>query len=87
MRIKIPTIKHITVKGDFIKLDALLKLAGIVSTGGEAKTLIQNSEAFVDGLPVTARGRKIKDGTLVRVGNRVLKVKTEPLPPEGEQAV
>ncbi|MDR2421578.1 MAG: RNA-binding S4 domain-containing protein [Oscillospiraceae bacterium] len=75
-RIRIPLVYRILIKGEHIKLDSLLKLAGITSTGGEAKELIQGGLVFVDGLPVTARGRKIKDGMTVKTGDRILRVKT-----------
>ncbi|MDR1065589.1 MAG: RNA-binding S4 domain-containing protein [Oscillospiraceae bacterium] len=74
-KIQIPVVQTIAVKEEFIKLDSLLKLAGAVSTGGEAKELIQNGQVFVDGIPITARGRKIKDGMTVRVRNKILRVK------------
>jgi ribosome-associated protein len=74
-RIRIPLVYRILIKGEHIKLDSLLKLAGIAATGGEAKDLIQSGRVFVDGIPVTARGRKIKDGTTVKTGDRILRVK------------
>jgi ribosome-associated protein len=74
-KIQIPVVQTIAVKEEFIKLDSLLKLAGAVSTGGEAKELIQNGQVLVDGIPITARGRKIKDGMTVRVRNKILRVK------------
>ncbi|MDR1328424.1 MAG: RNA-binding S4 domain-containing protein [Oscillospiraceae bacterium] len=74
-KIQIPVVQTIAVKDEFIKLDSLLKLAGAVSTGGEAKELIQSGQVLVDGIPVTARGRKIKDGMTVRVRNKILRVK------------
>ncbi len=34
----------IKITDDFIRLDTLLKLAGITETGGQAKFIIQNGE-------------------------------------------
>ena len=42
-------IKRLSIKEDFIRLDSAMKLAGIVSTGGHAKTVIQNGEVKVNG--------------------------------------
>lgn len=54
--------KKINIKGDYIKLDAALKCAGLVSTGGHAKIVIQNGEVKVNGEVCTQRGRKLKSG-------------------------
>ncbi|MDR2616190.1 MAG: RNA-binding S4 domain-containing protein [Oscillospiraceae bacterium] len=76
-RIRIPLVYRILINEEFIKLDSLLKLAGITATGGEAKELIQNGRVFVDGIPVTARGRKIKVGMTVKTGDKVLRVQAK----------
>lgn len=54
--------KKISVKEEFIRLDSAMKLAGIVSTGGHAKTVIQNGEVKVNGEVCLARGKKLKSG-------------------------
>ena len=54
--------KKISVKEDFIRLDSAMKLAGLVSTGGHAKTVIQNGEVKVNGEVCLARGKKLKSG-------------------------
>ncbi|MDR0445571.1 MAG: RNA-binding S4 domain-containing protein [Oscillospiraceae bacterium] len=66
--------ERVGIKEDFIKLDSLLKFAGVASTGGEAKELIQSGDVLVDGEPATQRGRKIKPGMTVEAGKRVLYV-------------
>lgn len=40
---------EITIKTEFIKLDALLKFANLVSSGGEAKIRIAEGEVLVNG--------------------------------------
>ena len=54
--------KKISVREDFIRLDSAMKLAGIVSTGGHAKTVIQNGEVKVNGEVCLLRGKKLKSG-------------------------
>ena len=76
MRIKLKGVRCINIFGDFIRLDTLLKLASVVSTGGEAKILIQNGEVFVNRERCTKRGKKIRPGHIVRYGNNILTVKT-----------
>lgn len=54
--------KKLSIKEDFIRLDSAMKLAGLVSTGGHAKKLIQNGEVTVNGEICLARGKKLKSG-------------------------
>lgn len=43
--------ENFQIRGEYITLDALLKAAGIVGSGGEAKERIQAGEIRVDGEP------------------------------------
>lgn len=52
---------------DFIKLDALLKVAGIADSGGRAKHLIQEGLVRVNGEATTQRGKKIRKGDVIEV--------------------
>jgi len=72
MTVKIPKVKNIYVKGEYIKLDALLKYAYIASSGGEAKHLIKNGEVYVGGTQCMQRGKKIYAGDIVRYGDNTL---------------
>ena len=56
---------RIHIDTEFIRLDALLKYAGLVQTGGEAKLRIQGGEVRVDGEICTQRGKKLRDGDTV----------------------
>ena len=47
---------------EFIKLDAALKLANAVESGGMAKTVIQSEEVLVNGGICTMRGKKLYPG-------------------------
>jgi len=75
MKVKVSGVRIINITGDFIRLDSLLKYAAIVSTGGEAKLLINGGEVFVCGAPCYERGRKIRAGDVVRCGGGTLLVK------------
>lgn len=57
-----------------IKLDQFLKLQGMVSTGGQAKFLIQNSEVKVNGAVETRRGRQLENGDKVEIFDEQLDV-------------
>ena len=54
----------------FIKLDQFLKWQGIAQTGGEAKILIQEGEAIVNGKIETRRGKKLRNGDRVTIANK-----------------
>lgn len=64
--------KTLSINGEFIRLDALLKLAGYVSTGGHAKMVIQNGEVLVNGEVCTMRTKKMRSGDCAELdGNKV----------------
>lgn len=67
-------METIQIETPFIKLDALLKFAAMVGTGGEAKTIIQDGLVSVNGEICTQRGKKIHPGDTVSVGGQVLAV-------------
>ena len=56
---------RIKITTEFIKLDALLKFASMVGSGGEAKALIQDGMVKVNGEVCTMRGKKIRPGDKV----------------------
>lgn len=57
----------IEINTEFIRLDALLKFAAVVGTGGEAKTLIQEGEVKVNGETCTMRTKKLRPGDTVEI--------------------
>ena len=57
--------KNLPISTEFIKLESALKLANAVYSGGEAKELIQNGEAKVNGEVCTMRGKKLRPGDQV----------------------
>lgn len=54
--------KDFILKGDYIRLDDLLKNVGVVNTGGHAKIVIQDGEVKVNGEVCTMRGKKLREG-------------------------
>ena len=50
---------------EFIKLDQLIKYAGIAYSGAEAKDMVINGYAAVNGEVCTMRGKKIRPGDVV----------------------
>lgn len=60
-------MEEILIETEFIKLDQLLKFAGVVQTGVEAKMVIADGCVLVDNEVETRRGRKIYDGMVVAI--------------------
>jgi len=75
MKVKLNNVNGVYITGEYIKLDALLKFASLVSTGGEAKQRINNGEVYTGKEVCTSRGKKIRPGTIVRMGKEVILVK------------
>ena len=67
-------METINISTEFIKLDALLKYAALVGTGGEAKTVIAEGLVEVNGEVCTVRGRKLRPGDRVRFAGAELLV-------------
>jgi ribosome-associated protein len=58
-----------------ITLGQALKASNLVGSGGEAKILIQNGEVRVNGEVETRRGRKLRKGDVVEVGDERLEIR------------
>ncbi len=67
----------ILIHTEYIKLEALLKYAGLAETGGEAKLLIQDSQVSVNGQVCTMRGKKLRGGDTVTLEGRTVLVRSE----------
>ena len=52
----------LNIETEFIKLEAALKYASLVATGGEAKAVILDGMVTVNGEVCTMRGKKLRDG-------------------------
>ncbi len=63
---------EVQISTEFIKLDALLKFAGLCDTGGQAKEDILAGLVTVNGEPCTQRGKKCRPGDKVTYGGQVL---------------
>ena len=66
--------RTVEIATPYIKLEALLKFAGLTGTGGESKIRILEGEVQVNGEVCTQRGRKLRDGDRVTLGKEVLVV-------------
>lgn len=67
-------MKTIRIRDEFIKLGQLLKLAGLVETGVDAKNVVQTGLVKVNGEIDTRRGRKIVSGDIVEFDGESVQV-------------
>ena len=63
--------KSIKLRKDepFITLGVLLKIAGLIDTGGQAKWFLAENKVLVNGEEDNRRGRKLYHGDVVEVSN------------------
>ncbi|MFI8718677.1 RNA-binding S4 domain-containing protein [Stenotrophomonas sp. NPDC077464] len=59
---------------DYVELKQLLKLADLVTSGGEAKTVIGDGQVRVDGEVELRKACKIRAGQQVQFGDTVIHV-------------
>ena len=59
--------QKISIDTEFITLGQLLKDAGIISTGGQAKWFLQENPVSVNGEPEDRRGKKLRKGDVVTI--------------------
>ena len=66
--------EEIQIHTEFIKLQDLLKFAGAVGTGGQAKELIQAGAVTVNGESCTMRGKKCRPGDEISLDGRTVRI-------------
>ena len=64
----------VPIRGETIRLGQLLKLAGVLDAGGEAKAFLAAEPALVNGAPEERRGRQLAPGDVVVAGGVELRI-------------
>ncbi len=64
-------MKTIHINTPFITLGQLLKYAGIIQSGGDAKVFLANNRITLNGTKENRRGKKIYPGDVVEIGNNI----------------
>lgn len=67
-------MEEIKIHTEYIKLDDLLKFAGILGSGGQAKAVILDGLVKVNGEVCTIRGKKLRGGEIIEFMGNKLKV-------------
>jgi ribosome-associated protein len=71
-------VRDVEVQQDGIRLGQLLKLAGLVDSGADAKAVLETGEVTVGGRAETRRGRQLRDGDVVALGEQRVRVRVPP---------
>jgi ribosome-associated protein len=69
-----------TLRGEFVPLCDLLKLAGIADSGGHGKVLVGAGKVTVDGRPESRKTAKIRAGQSVECNGMRIVVAAARLP-------
>ena len=67
-------MQKIKVRDEFIKLGQALKASNLVSSGVEAKIVIQDGQVEVNGEVDTRRGRKLVPGDMITFDGKSVKI-------------
>lgn len=59
----------VPIRDEMIRLGQLLKLAGVVDDGAQARSLIEDGEVSVDDEVERRRGAQIRPGSTVQLGD------------------
>lgn len=65
---------EVPIRDETIRLGQLLKLAGVVDDGAQARTLIEDGEVSVDDEVERRRGRQVRTGSTVKLGDTRIRV-------------
>ncbi len=68
----------VAISTDTIRLGQLLKLANLVDSGSDAKFLLAGGEVSVNGEPETRRGRQLREGDVVALGDASVRIVAGP---------
>jgi ribosome-associated protein len=67
-------VRELPIRGESIRLGQALKLAGLAESGGEARGLVEDGAVAVNGEVETRRGRQLRRGDVVAVGEQALRI-------------
>jgi ribosome-associated protein len=67
-------VRDLPIRGESIRLGQALKLSGLAESGGEARALVEDGGVTVNAEVETRRGRQLRHGDVVAVGDDVLRI-------------
>lgn len=63
-------MKKIKINTEFITLGQLLKIIGVISSGGAAKYFLAENEVFVNNELENRRGKKLYNSFIIKIMNQ-----------------
>lgn len=66
--------RDVAIDGEMIRVGQLLKLSGLVESGGEARELVQQGAVRVNGEVERRRGRQLHRGDVVEAGAQTVRI-------------
>lgn len=69
-----PNERDVPIRDEMVRLGQLLKLADVVDAGSDVKQLLGSGAVQVNGEAETRRGRQLRRGDTVEIGDAVLHV-------------
>jgi ribosome-associated protein len=67
-------VRDVPIREDTIRLGQALKLSGLAASGGEARAMIEQGGVTVNGEPESRRGRQLRRGDVVAVGDDAVRI-------------
>ncbi len=67
-------MRDLPIRGESIRLGQALKLSGLAESGGEARALVEDGVVTVNAEVETRRGRQLRHGDVVAVGDDRLRI-------------
>ena len=67
-------MRDLPIRGESIRLGQALKLSGLAESGGEARALVEDGVVTVNATIETRRGRQLRHGDVVAVGDDALRI-------------
>ena len=67
-------MRDLPIRGESIRLGQALKLSGLAESGGEARALVEDGAVTVNDEVETRRGRQLRHGDVVAVGDEALRI-------------
>ena len=71
-------MRDVAIRDESIRLRQFLKLADLVESGADAKPVLQQGLVRVNGEVESRRGRQLRLGDVVEIGDRAVRVVGEP---------
>jgi len=63
-------LKKVNITSEYITLGQFLKIADIISSGGEQKVYLTSHKVIVNDVDENRRGKKLRDGDVVEIDSQ-----------------